>query len=127
MRYHPIIWKHLRKGSAADAEVASVVVPIGATLLDRFELLFDETVDVLVFGAAIVTGTVRMDGFPSLPGFRDRVRTATLVGLQLRPSWRVLLPGLELDTSGDGGWSIQSRATAWVRTSTAVRFSSVTT
>jgi hypothetical protein len=60
--------------SATDAEVASVEGSVDAApLLDRLELLFDETVNVLVFGAAIVAGTVRVCGFSSRRGFRGRV------------------------------------------------------
>jgi hypothetical protein len=68
--------------SATDAEVASVAVPVDAALLDCSELLFDKTLDVLAFGAGIVTGTVCMDGFSSRPGFRSRVEPAVSVGLQ---------------------------------------------
>jgi hypothetical protein len=72
--------------------VASVAVPTGAAaLLDRSELLFDETLDVLVVGAAIVAGTVRMDGFSSRPGFRGGVGPAVLVSLESWPSWRILM------------------------------------
>jgi hypothetical protein len=45
-------------------------------------LLFDETVDALIFGAGIVTGTVCSRGFSSRPWFRSRVEPAVSVGLQ---------------------------------------------
>ena len=53
-----------------------------ATLLARFELLFDETVDVLVFGAAVVAATVCGGVLRCQPAFKSRVGPAVLVGLQ---------------------------------------------
>jgi hypothetical protein len=68
--------------SATDAEVASVEVPVDAAPLDCSELLFDKTVNVLVFGAGIVTSTVRGGLLRFHPAFRGRVGPAVLVGLQ---------------------------------------------
>jgi hypothetical protein len=65
------------------SEAASVKAPVDATaLLDRFELLFDETVDVLVFGAGIVARTVCIGLLRYQPGFRGSVGPSVLVGLQ---------------------------------------------
>ena len=66
-----------------DAVVVSIEVPVDvAAQLDRSELLFDKTVDVLVLGAVIVTGTVCAVGFSSRSGLRGRVGSVGLVGLQ---------------------------------------------
>ena len=59
--------------SATDAVVVSVEVPVDAAPLDCFELLFDETVDVLVFGAAIVAAIVCGGVLRWPPAFRGRV------------------------------------------------------
>jgi hypothetical protein len=66
-----------------DAVVVSIEVLVDvATQLDRSELLFDKTVDVLVLGAVMVTGTVCAVGFSCRPGLRGRVGSVVLVGLQ---------------------------------------------